>query len=216
MPLIKKIKIETGIIGIWEISEQPKDFPNLQLDNEELTKLNQYKQPKRKIEFLATRALLHELTGQHLIIEYLPDGKPYLKNNSKEISISHSRNVVAIILNNLPVGIDVEEEDREIYKIATKFLSEYELDCIDKSNNKERSLVLYWCAKEAIFKVTPTQNIDFKKQIIIKPFEIFNEGIINAKLKLVAHVENIKLHYIFIKNNVLVWCVDKSSLEDIK
>jgi phosphopantetheinyl transferase len=41
---------------------------------------------------------------------------------------------------------------------------------IDKTQDPAFTRILYWCAKEALFKCTPLEGIDFKNQLLIKPF----------------------------------------------
>ncbi|VAW12429.1 Holo-[acyl-carrier protein] synthase [hydrothermal vent metagenome] len=207
MPLVKKITVKGGVVGIWQLSEKPGEFGNLQLSSADSAKFNEITYEKRKVEFLAVRALLLELAGERCEIGYHPDGRPYLPNKKIEISISHSKDFVAVILNKNQAGIDIEVEGREINKIAKKFLSGYELLCIEKSTDKERSLLLYWCAKEAIFKTTRHQGVDFRKQIAIKPFKVSAEGALYAVLTVGHKNTCLTLEYRFFKNNAVVWCV---------
>ncbi len=207
MPLVKRITVKGGVVGIWQLSEKPGEFGNLQLSSADSAKLNEIAYEKRKVEFLAVRALLSELTGERYEISYHPDGRPFLPNEEIKISISHSKDFVAIILNKNQAGIDIEVEGREINKIAKKFLSGYELLCIEKSTDKERSLLLYWCAKEAIFKTTRHQGIDFRKQIAVKPFNVSADGTLYAVLTVGHKNTGLMLKYRFFKNNAVVWCV---------
>ena len=84
-------------------------------------------------------------------------------------SASHiQKNMVAVILHHQPVGIDVEIEGRDINKIAKKFMSPDELKNISDAANKEKMLLLHWCAKEAVFKCTKHEGIDFRNHINMK------------------------------------------------
>ncbi|NQU87499.1 MAG: 4'-phosphopantetheinyl transferase superfamily protein [Mariniphaga sp.] len=207
MPYIKKIKLDEGIIGIWEKTETKEDFNSIitELVNDSRYKKITYQ--KRKVEFLATRALLANLIGVYTPIHYKDDGCPFLKVKNLNISISHSENLIAIILHKKKAGIDVEALGRPLEKIANKFLSEKEIDFINNSESKEKTLLLSWCVKEAVFKIINEQEINFKNQIIIEPYITDNKGEINVAFYSANKSQHIRLNYFFFKNNAIVWCV---------
>ena len=81
----------------------------------------------RKLEFLSVRALLAELIGKDAKIVYNKNNKPFLKDGSRFISISHSHKLTAILLStNEKVGIDLEYMSTNIAAIAFKFLNRKE------------------------------------------------------------------------------------------
>ena len=66
-------------------------------------------------------------------IVYNPDGKPFLKGFSGEISFSHTQEYAAVILDcNQPVGIDIEKVKPRIEKVRSRFLDKDELEYIDQ------------------------------------------------------------------------------------
>jgi phosphopantetheinyl transferase len=72
----------------------------------------------RKKEWLSVRLLLKELLGEEKEIEYDNAGKPFFRDRSFRISISHTVSYVAVILNpNRPVGIDVERITEQVSRI---------------------------------------------------------------------------------------------------
>ena len=79
------------------------------------------------------------------------------------------------------------------------------LNHIRKLPDKQKVAVLYWSAKEAIFKCAKEDGIQFDKKILIQPFEIKEEGKFAATLNKHTHF---KLWYFFIENNVIVYCVE--------
>ena len=207
MPLVKKIMLEGGVIGLWSIVESVDDLSLMVHRTEAFKSHNHLGHEKRKTEFLAVRALLAELLQEPAEITYKNDGSPSLRGNNLNISISHSRNMVAIILHKNRVGIDVETVDRPVYKIAAKFLSEQELDFINGSGAADRLKLLCWCAKETIFKIAVDKVIDFKKHIIIEPFGRSEEGVFNATYLAPDKTQQFSLNYLFYENNAVVWCV---------
>ena len=209
MPILKKIALEDGIIGLWKLTETSEVFNSLiPAGSPDKLRFDKITYKKRKVEFLATRAMLKEFLGHYPLIQYQKDGRPYLPNDALELSISHSRDIAAVILHKYRVGIDVEIEGRDIDKIARKFMSAEELLNISESENHERMQLLHWCAKEAVFKCTHHAGIDFRSQINIDKFEVFENGKMNAVLKKNAP-ENIEVNYQFIENNALAWCYQK-------
>lgn len=171
MPLLFHKDIENGEIGLWEISEAPEELEQLAgLSPADSMTYSCISALHRKKEWLATRALLNELTGETMLIKYQNDGKPYFENSKYQISISHTTGFVAIMLHqfNLP-GIDIELASRQVSRVASRFLSPEEFDiCHEVPEFSNRKLLLHWCAKEAIFKMIPFSDIEFSTDIQIK------------------------------------------------
>jgi phosphopantetheinyl transferase len=125
----------------------------------------------RKREWLAIRVLLKELTGEEKEILYNSFGKPYLSDNSYHISISHTKGYAALILNvENKVAIDIERITPRIENIWKRFVNEGEEKALSQSH-KRIHLLLFWSAKESIFKQLGTENVDFKLHLHIQPFE---------------------------------------------
>lgn len=204
MPLFKTIPTTDGLISIWQLSETPEEllafFTADELDNDDFRK---FTFEKRKAEWLATRAILKQMIGCSFKIAYTPSGKPLLHHSLyQHISITHSREFVAVFIHqNKPVGIDIESRNRNYAPILKKYLSDLELCHI-----MEDSWVpcLYWCAKEALFKLVEEEGIDFKKQ-----FEIIStdpsEGVLLARYISDKQVKIYKLSYITLNDHCMVW-----------
>jgi 4'-phosphopantetheinyl transferase EntD len=130
----------------------------------------------RKREWLSVRALLKRLLGEEKEISYTCFGKPYLTDKSYHISISHTKNFVAVAWNKKKeVAIDVEQISPRVKNIRTRFMSESEENNLSKENPVIH-LLLHWSAKESLFKLLPENDIEFKTQLHILPFEpVINE-----------------------------------------
>lgn len=207
MPLVEKIKTEAGLLGIWKRSESAEELEaNFQFTSSEKAAYKKYKIDRRKIEFLSVRILLQELAKEKLEINYLPSGKPELNTHEQNISISHSANFVVILLSDKKIGIDVENTQRNVEKVVSRYLHKKELEAIENTSNPQIAKILYWGAKEAVFKTTLHQNIEFKTQIIIDPFELKEAGEFTATLN-----KTIRYHlwYKMYENNVIVYCVEQ-------
>lgn len=209
MPLVKKIITEAGVLGVWELTESLQKLENIfSFSVKEMEEYCHINSVKRKIEYLSTRLLITALLDEKDEIIYLDSGKPVLKKNSSFISISHSNNLVSVLITqNHPVGIDAELINRNIDHVAKRFLSVEEATHIKKSANPQTEKILYWCAKESIFKCTPNQGIQFNSQIAIEPFLLKDKGFFFGKTILEHKIEAYKLWYFRYKNNMIVYCV---------
>ena len=183
---IKKEKDCT--IALWEITES-------------LEKLNQltsyiatpkFNTEKRKKEWLSSRLLLNEVNPKYSI-SYNEFGSPKL-NNEHNISISHSKGLVAIIISQKKVGIDIEEISEKSLKASSKFISEDNI-----KNLTAEKATLIWCCKESIFKWHEKGRVDFINDIKIYPFKEMKEGKIMAKfrgIQLILNYQKINKHYL--------------------
>lgn len=162
---------------------------------------------KREIENQGKRYLLNNLLGEEIEIEYDAKGKPYLPKNNKHISISHSHNRLAIIINEKePTGIDIELIREKVLKIKHKFLSVTE---ICDANDDVEKLLIYWAAKETLYKIYGLKEVDFIEHLFVKPFTKHNFGEIIGEIKLPNFNETFELHYQLLKDYVLVYALNK-------
>ena len=161
-----------SIIAINPIRFSSKNLLNL-LGNKDwyTTSIQEKKSETRKQEWLSIRLLLKEILGEEKEIVYRESGKPVLKDQSYNLSISHTKGYIAIILNKKKsVGIDIERISNRVYNIRSRFLNEKEEINIS-TQNELTHLLLHWSAKETLFKVLDENEVDFKTQLHIHPFE---------------------------------------------
>ena len=82
-------------------------------------------------------------------------GKPYFAAGDLHFSISHTKHFVFCALSNRPIGIDAEEESRNIdLRLAEKILSPSEKLQYDAAMDKRTALLTFWVLKEAQAKYT--------------------------------------------------------------
>jgi len=197
---------EFSILGVWKIEEDLETLMNLVvLDSEEKKKYKGFRSNSRKLEFLSVRALLAELIGKEAGIVYNKNNKPFLKDGSRFISISHSHKLTAILLStNEKVGIDLEYMSSNISTLAFKFLNRREK--ITKENNNRRyHLYLHWCAKEALYKICDKEGINFRDNITIEPFQLNESGEIKGQVHTNKINESFDLYYSKYDNYAIVW-----------
>ena len=178
---------KNSVVIIWKINESLSALQNMTKEKSKIKNLNKQK------EFYASRILIENLCKSFNIRYYgiikKDSGKPYLKNRTENISISHSFPYVTGILNKeKKCGIDIEKIQKKILKINHKFLSKSELNKI-KNNTKKNTI--YWTAKESLYKLKG-EFLSFKNDI--KIIELKNSFNIYGKVlskKILLNVEEI-------------------------
>jgi len=132
--------------------------------------LSQITSESRKREWLTVRVLLKEMLGEEKEILYTSTGKPYLSDNSYQISISHTKGFVALALHpEMRIGIDIEHISPRVQKIRSRFMNEKEESNLSKEY-EEIHLLLHWSAKESMYKILDEQDLDFKTNLHVNPF----------------------------------------------
>ena len=167
MALYLKEKLENeATIAVWQITETEEELVNLSATPaDEMEEISFIRSEALRKQKLAVRALLNELFEDKVYLSHHDNGKPYLENMVTNISITHTKDFVAVILHDEEdVGIDMESLDRDFSAVEKKALSEDEIEDID-DDRKNEQLAIYWCAKEAIFKRVSVYNVNFSEQI---------------------------------------------------
>lgn len=197
--------ISGGLIGVWQLTETSTDLLS-GFSTEELADpaFQQYTHEKRKIEWLATRILMKQLIGPDFTISHAETGKPILNHSKfRHLSISHSCDHAAVILHeHLNVGIDIENMTRNFLPIEKRYLSEAELVQVNKN---PRMQCLYWCAKEAVFKLVHDEGVEFKQQIHISPFNPELEDQFSARFMSGNQESIYQLHFQIFSDDCMVW-----------
>jgi 4'-phosphopantetheinyl transferase len=194
-------------LGIWKITEDLENLlTKITLTREELETLERFAYTPRKIEWLSVRVLLKTMTDNELSIYYNGNRKPFIKGNSHYISISHSRDLTSILLSHeRKVGIDLEYMSHRISSISHKFINDNDRITEDEEQRKYH-LYIHWCAKEALYKVCDKQDINFKDNLTIEPFQPAEKGTIQGHVQNRSRNELFNMNYFSLGNYVVVWC----------
>ncbi|HAX94543.1 MAG TPA: hypothetical protein DCY25_11495 [Bacteroidales bacterium] len=197
---------EYTILGVWKIEEDIETLLGMvDLDIIDKKKYKGFASTSRKLEFLSVRALLAELLGKDARIVYNKNNKPFLRDGSRFISISHSNKLTAILLSsNEKVGIDLEYMSTNISRIAFKFINRKEKITRDP-DKRVYHLYLHWCAKEALYKICDKEGISIKKNITIEPFDVKESGEIQGSVKTKKINDSFDLFYTRYDNYTIVW-----------
>ena len=194
-----------GEAYVWKVTETEAELLSLRtLSVSEQSHLQLLKNPQKRLHWLAYRVLLQEVLGSDFEIHYLNDGKPVFVSPQKFLSVSHSKDFVAVFLSDTqPVGIDIEKISDRIQNVVPKFLNEAEQQNSDLSDNS--LLHFYWGAKEAVYKLFNQHRLLFAEQMHI-------DSINTKEQTAVAHVQTdcfqakVQLIYREIAGYMLVCC----------
>lgn len=197
---------EHTLLGVWKIEEDLQTLLSMvELGPEDKKKFRYFRSNSRKLEFLSVRALLAELLGPEPKIVYNKNNKPFLKDGSHYISITHSNKLTSIMLSTRErLGIDLEYMSSNISALSFKFINRKEKITRDKELRKYH-LYLHWCAKEALYKICDKEGINIKKNITIFPFEPADSGDIRGEVHSDRINEIFDLQYTRYDNYSIVW-----------
>ncbi|MEZ4926192.1 MAG: 4'-phosphopantetheinyl transferase superfamily protein [Saprospiraceae bacterium] len=159
--------------SLWHIAEPESYFEGqLPLSEEEaieLARLNEL----RRLEWLASRWLLHKTTGvdQRLPLSKNAFSKPFfLDQPDLYCSLSHSHGFVGALTASENCGCDIQVLVDKMPAIASKFIREDEFDAIAGFPDSFRFELyhLFWTAKESLYKAYGLKALDFRKHIRIR------------------------------------------------
>lgn len=207
MPIVHLHKEKYHTLAVWSSVEPESSLRQyLRLGSSEMALLEGVSSPTRRREILTVRRLLLEVCGPERKLMYDKNGKPLLDNGAC-ISISHSRDHVALIVSEQhPVGIDIEALRPQISSLSKKFIAEDEKirwgDRLD-----EPMMHLIWGAKEVLFKLYAKGGIDFKTDLLVEPAE--NDDI-NAVLTRPDSRFSVPIRHRLLDGFMLVWAVKQA------
>lgn len=195
MEYVEKV-LEKGIdIFIAKIRiDEEKMLEEISLSSQEKMKYAEMTSRKRRQEWLTCRVLLSNVLGKEFILEYQSNGKPYLLQPKKNISISHSKEYVAIAIAEKKIGIDIEKIDKRILKLKEKILNSREVNRFVAAD--ERVLHIIWGIKESVYK-QQSEEINYLEDIEVKKI-----GENTAEVQVKNHLQ--KVEFFEIDNNMIV------------
>ena len=156
-------------LGVWEITETEAELrKGLDLSSAALERLSHRKSEVHRKGYLAIRQLLKILEIEPQTHQYDSQGAPFL-TDGRYLSISHTKNIAAVVLSSKPVGIDLEHYQEKIKNIAPRFLNKEEAkESIQQTDIQY--LTQIWTAKEALYKAYKKAGIHFKHAVINRTF----------------------------------------------
>jgi phosphopantetheinyl transferase len=167
-----------NIPQLWSLNagELPASFtiPTIeQLHPSSQARCKQFNSPHRKQLFLLSRHLIktainaftaNTISYQQIIEKPLQQPVISALSNDVFFSLSHSKNMILLIIDNAPVGIDIEHRTRRANAklMATEFMSTNEFASYFEPDDLT-GFYRIWCRKEAYFKsLASKQQQQFK------------------------------------------------------
>jgi 4'-phosphopantetheinyl transferase len=147
------------------------------LTADEMRRADRYQSEAARRCFIAGRTLIRSLAGAALGVEPRAvglaldaKGKPFVGGGSFCFNISHSGTWVAAVVARQPVGIDIEDVEREgnWRGIARRYFAEDEMGFLERLAEPERrrAFIRHWVCKEAALKCAGTGISDSLNQTL--------------------------------------------------
>ena len=171
---------------------------------------DEHKSHFRQQQLLAARYLLQELSNDSkpYIINYSKHGKPFIKDTDWEISISHTKDFIALILSkDKKVGLDIEVLNDRIFKIEKKFLRDDEKEFINLNHYLEQ-LYIIWSTKETLYKIYEKGGLIFKENLKVHPFDYVSKGILQADIITKDFQKTFMVNYERVDNLIIVYAME--------
>jgi len=210
MPLVKHIHINDSCqLGLWKVIEELDDLlKDVSLSNAEQDKMNGFGSLSRKKEYVVTRILLQKLLGEGVFIENNEHGKPSLINSRFDISISHSKGYVGVLVGrDHDLALDIEYLSDRVFKVAKKFLSHDELTAISESD-KQLHIYQHWCAKECLIKLYGKKDVLLIDELKIHPF-LPSQSMFSGEVCRVDFSKKFDFQYETFDSYLMVWCCQR-------
>lgn len=192
-------------LGLWRISEDEEHFfdlcPELMSFSSDLSDM---KSTARRLEYLAVRALLHDITGTVPKIFHNVNGKPSIQG-IHSISISHTKCYASVILSDkYNVAVDIEYISERVCRITEKFLrmDEHPVDTVGK--------LLCWCAKETLYKLHSDDKLAFDEMRCFCSSDGTTVGCGSFHIENLKRGVTLKMNYIVTETYVMTYAIEKS------
>ena len=161
--------------------------------------------PLKRLQWLASRYWVKKLSKQQqqLLLEKTELGKPHIVNYPIKFSISHSRNLVAVICSKTKdVAVDIETIQDKILNVKHKYIHPNDFE---QGDDLEK-LAMIWSAKETIYKHYHTKDLySFKEQIAL---ESYSKNCMNYKLSNFQNQKHSEVFYKKIEGAIVTWIIE--------
>ena len=146
---------------LFEIDDNAFEESLRLLNDSDINYINSIMSEKRKKEVAVTLLNIKKVFGKEALLLHNENGKPFLKNISTHISISHSENLLCIAYSDkFDVGIDIQFWNNALIRTTEKFLSNEEQKMLDVKD--KNTLLKSWTTKEAAYKILNIKNLSLK------------------------------------------------------
>ncbi|MES2654501.1 MAG: 4'-phosphopantetheinyl transferase superfamily protein [Bacteroidota bacterium] len=207
MPIISLQNITNEVLlGIWQVTETKAELEEILSQNFHDTSKPVNPAESVGLHWFASRVLVQHLFSSHKIeIHKDIHNKPtlYIDGEKYFISISHSHLYVGVMVcKTHEIGLDIEQIDDRINRVAHKFMNESEKQFGHTIEHK----TLIWSAKEAVYKWYGKRELDFRGNMEVQPFVVNNTGTFNCKLHKNETQQVLPVHYYQLDNYFIAYC----------
>jgi len=159
---------------------------------------------------------VHKLAARNTIgtafpnhqLQFSEHGKPTLSPNSAHINHSHAGDYALFIHHpSLSVGVDIEQIRPQLARIYPRFCNAKELAALGPDPNLE-TLLLIWCAKEALYKAIGQKGTDFREHLHLTVWPTdtnIAEGKMEANITLTDFEQTCTLQFLRWDGYAVVW-----------
>ncbi|WP_026474669.1 4'-phosphopantetheinyl transferase family protein [Alkaliflexus imshenetskii] len=206
MPLIVDVANSNGgRLAVWQINETEQYLLDaLSPTDEMVLQLKRITCEEKRLEWLASRVLLHKLTDGCADVYYNPNGKPFIPDYCGTISISHTRGFAAVVLSPDLAGVDMEYPSPRISRIASRFIHPSHENFFT-THEADLYHALIWCAKETLYKMADCPGLIFKDDMIVLPFVAETNGVFSCRLRKADVWHEYKLNYCITPLYFIAW-----------
>ena len=107
--------------------------------------------------WLMLKETLEPLGINDLTMSFNEHGKPYLTHHPDvHFNLSHCKNGIAVVVDNAPVGIDIESLRHVDDALIRYTMNDSEIETIEASEDPLVTFIAYWTKKEAVLKLRGT------------------------------------------------------------
>jgi phosphopantetheinyl transferase len=156
---------------------------------------------------LAARNTIGTAFPKHQLI-FTEHGKPTLSPNTAHINHSHAGEFALFIHHpSLAVGVDIEQIRPQLARIYPRFCNAKELAALGPDPNLE-TLLLIWCAKEALYKAIGQKGTDFREHLHLTLWPTdtnIAEGKMEANITLTDFEQACTLQFLRWDGYAVVW-----------
>ena len=133
----------------------------------DIASASRFQHEGRRREHLAWRRIIRRELGIKSLIEYNEVGAPMVDTTNCHISVSHTKNMVAVAIADVPVGIDIELRDRDFETVKSRYMTLAEMALTDN----EQWPAMVWTAKEALYKLYGHREMDLTADLRIVGYD---------------------------------------------
>ena len=159
--------------------------------------------PSRRAQWATARTLLREALGAEAELRYASSGALILAKpvgTTRHLSISHTKEWVAVMLSEGRCGVDIESLGRNFSKVASRYITHEERERLAEIAG-ESFEALMWSAKEALYKYGASERLDFLQDMVVTDIDP-TEQTLNAELYGLATPP---VHYQFVDDHILCY-----------